>query len=146
MPSAALEGPLLLVWSTKCRKSLSESFESAERTIWWPQPQLLLSAQPLRGGTVHARQVPPQHSVSGINRFTEDGEGRRSALVHALKGFHGEEDPINVSLNSSVRLLVEAEGAEEVKLLMFVHRSENILFNDFGILGWHIDESELIAL
>ena len=90
--------------------------------------------------------MPPQHSASGINRFTEDGEGRRPALAHALKGFHGEEDPINVSLNSSVRLLVEAEGAEEVKLLMFVHRSENILLNDFGVLGWHIDESEHIAL
>ena len=51
-----------------------------------------------------------------------------------------------MSLNSSVRLLVEAEGAEEVKLLMFVHRSENILLNDFGVLGWHIDESEHIAL
>ncbi len=43
-------------------------------------------------------------------------------------------------------MLVAAEGAEEVKQLMFVHRSVNILANDFGVLRWHFDESELIAL
>ena len=42
-------------------------------------------------------------------------------------------------------MLVAAEGAE-VKQLMLVHRSVNVLVNDFGVLRWHFDESELIAL